>query len=467
MATQLLLQNTRKTWANLFANELTLDTLLKMKAGSIADFTGCEVIGLNTGPTAENTRMVYVNKGGTNDPQIADGTILYPYFTINYALSQITDNSDTKKYAIMLGPGLYEENIVLKPNVSIVGPDPLDVTIKGNISLSSDWIGGSPSCMLFGISFDSTGLIDLNYFALSIDTATVVFQNCLIGCPINALGKTTGNLTVFRACVLLGNITIVGGFPQLTLNFGANISVSIQDDVLRPVFGFLIGFSGFAALSVLNVVGGAGIELSLINSLFSSETFDGSGVLIHASSNSLCTVGSLSVLNSATIDRLNDANGLAYTPNAPGDWPTVPTTCQQALDYLSGGMQSVAFTPTSNALVGITSIDSMSGQYIAINGQLSVNFVIKLTLPLIPSGICSFQMSLPITMTVPADRFSVTGCFNASCNDGFDNLSGSDMSFGSIQSIIGDGTQCLVRFELGAGATSTSVVLMGQYSYRL
>jgi len=72
--------------------------------------------------TVDENQLIYVSVSGT-DISGADGTDGKPYKTIKYAMSQITDNSITKGYTILVKPGTFNEvnPIQMKPFVSVKG----------------------------------------------------------------------------------------------------------------------------------------------------------------------------------------------------------------------------------------------------------------------------------------------------------------------------------------------------------
>lgn len=434
--------------------------------GSIADFTDATVIGLHFTPGISNTRQVYVSKGG-NDVT-GDGSILNPFLTIGVAMSAIADASLTKKYDIMIAPGTYSENIILKPNVNLVSSNPLSVYLTGTIGVDISWADGQPNtALLMCMNIDAAATLLLDYETFGITQSIVAFQSCIISCPVDVYGHTANNITVFRGCVMLANCFLVSGFPQLTGCFSAGANIALQSAVARPMQCFLLAFNNFGQLFVTTPVGADVINVTMENAPMTAITLDGAGVSVSASSNSLPERSAISIVNGASLTRFNDVYGIKYTANAPGSWPVIPSTCQEGLDYLIDGQQSSTYVPVTSNLIGITSVDEIGAQYLYVGaGGIIVDYYIKATLPVIPSGICSLEMTIPIIKVASATRYQITGTCQISCNDGFDNLSISDQEFGSIQSIIGSNDKLLMRFSLGAGASSSSIVIMGQFAYR-
>lgn len=65
------------------------------------------------------TNLIYVAPNGTDT--VGKGTATDPYATIEYALEQIIDASISNPYTISMAPGVYTEDLILKPNISING----------------------------------------------------------------------------------------------------------------------------------------------------------------------------------------------------------------------------------------------------------------------------------------------------------------------------------------------------------
>lgn len=100
--------------------------------------------------------VVYVSEQG-NDTAIADGTSIKPYRTITYALSKITDNSSTNRYAVYVMPGgTYNENnpLIMKDYVNVVS---LGFSEATNISATNDdyLVSGADESELIGFTLRS------------------------------------------------------------------------------------------------------------------------------------------------------------------------------------------------------------------------------------------------------------------------------------------------------------------------
>lgn len=111
------------------------------------------------------------------------------FSTITAALNSITDASMDKPYQIHLGPGVYQEQVLCKSWVSIIGPYPAPgmatitysatvptetvsiVTAASNASIAHLTInatGGIDSKFLYGVSVDGTDGFDISYCQINL-----------------------------------------------------------------------------------------------------------------------------------------------------------------------------------------------------------------------------------------------------------------------------------------------------------
>jgi len=117
--------------------------------------------------------FVYRYVSSTNGVDaVGNGSILKPYATISYALSQITDATVTKQYFLVCYGIFTETNLALKPFISLEG-NGSKLSVSGTLSQSSDWASLS------------NGYIVFNNFEIAI--ASVTFQ----------IASTTGGKVIF------------------------------------------------------------------------------------------------------------------------------------------------------------------------------------------------------------------------------------------------------------------------------
>lgn len=313
-------------------------------------------------PTA--TRIVYVNKAG--DDSTADGSECFPFLTVTAAMASITDaiapfpdpNNLTKRYAISIGPGQYIEDLIhLKANVQLVGTSALLTRLQIPFDIDD------PSWFDSNFSADPrSGFVDLSLLSGPLDfnfqTANSV-SGRLFFVDVNI--SPTPTFTALSTAVNQVNIRdslLSNGYIQNGINMsmfgswvsGGNIVINSQsttDTQVNLVGGGINGNliinvqSGHIAIDPLNLT-----SFAITENLF--NPFPNSGALIvngvnnvitnvRATSDSIPIRQRVTLVGSGTnLIRVDDAFGVAYTPNNIADWSGIsPITVQGALDRIA------------------------------------------------------------------------------------------------------------------------------------
>jgi hypothetical protein len=255
---------------------------------------------LNSSPE----QNVYVSNDG-ND-LTGNGTIAFPYQTIEYALTQITDSSQAKPYTIKVVTGQYfETNLLLKPYVSLDGGNS-QVQVSGSIALDSSYTaGGNLRIYDFGI-LDVISGIALDFDTLNSAQSIIFMQNCrtFFNTGIEISGST--NFTYFISDDLIGF--------ELTLNNVASIlqnqilgNVTITKDNTFPSYGVQLKSSTVNGLLTVNQ-NSTGIE---------SLVIDTANCFVDGDSNFTCATGTATLNWNSQGDRLQtinlDGTGLLFT----------------------------------------------------------------------------------------------------------------------------------------------------------
>lgn len=301
------------------------------------------------------SRIVYVNKAG--DDLTGDGSQCEPFLTIGKALMSITDASPTNRYEINIGPGIYVEPAIhIKANVQLVGVSSLLTQINSQVSIADPtWTGAGDNragcvnlSLLQGFSADFAVLssqegklffenIDfgssVNFTAFS-DLNQVIIQNSLLrqgytqrGIDMTLFGSfiSGGDIRIFTKPNASTRVHLVGGGITGDTNNSSNILVgSVLGDA--PITSFeLISF------------GIAGVNNGTSGNLSVTNNNTGFPIVIEATVDSIPIRSKVLSFGTVptTLRRLNDANGLAYSPGNPGDWTVQPTTVQEALDRIA------------------------------------------------------------------------------------------------------------------------------------
>lgn len=157
----------------------------------------------------------FVAKNG-NDTT-GDGTLGKPYASISKALTDITDATPTKRYAIMVSPGNYTEAaIALKANVFVVGSSMRAVRITGAVSLASDFTGSADHRSGFS-NVTLLSAVDLNWTTVTSAAGKIYCDKTLFSASVTMYGYNNAIAQAqFDSCQFFGLFTISG------INVGAH-----------------------------------------------------------------------------------------------------------------------------------------------------------------------------------------------------------------------------------------------------
>jgi len=308
---------------------------------------------------------VYVSNDG-ND-LTGNGTIAFPYQTIEYALTQITDSSQTKPYTIKIVTGQYfETNLLLKPYVSLDGGNS-QVQVSGSIALDSSYsAGGNLRIYDFGI-LDVISGIALDFDTLNSPQSIIFMQNCrtFSNTGIEISGST--NFSFFISDDLIGF--------ELTLNNTASIlqnqslgNVTITKDNTFPSYGVQLKSSTVNGLFTVNQ-NSTGIE---------SLVIDTANCLVDSDSNFTCATGTATLNWNSQGDRLASLNldgaGLLFITDSLSSIPNLTNGAIYNLRNLSNGLLA-NYTPANYT----PSDDSINGHLVGIDTEMGINATMQIT----------------------------------------------------------------------------------------
>jgi hypothetical protein len=283
-----------------------------------------------------NSQTVYVNKGG-NDIT-GDGTINNPYATILKAMTTILDASPTKRYAIIVGPGNYGENLSLKANVMIIGEDRVVV----RIGTSGSFINiNDPTWSVIGDNRSGFDNVTLIASTLTFDfTAQSSVQGKLYFYSINC--NNTPLFTAYNDInqVFIQNCVLFAGYTQTGINMLlANTSfingglITVNSSTLTNTSVQAAGGSTDGSLTA-TYTSGTAIDISLLGFTILGTLSAAGSCNVIAAANSIPIVTNLT--GGASLAFINNAHALGYTPANSTNWHLpVPTTVQEALDQLA------------------------------------------------------------------------------------------------------------------------------------
>jgi len=464
MSLSLLTEPNFKTWADLYAHALFLNGSLVMTPDSIVDLqqtnidvTGASITGLF--PASAANQAIFVSKAGSDTD--GDGSFLYPFKTIPHAIGSITDAADNKRYTVLVSAGTYTEDFALKPFISIMGGNLVSCIIQCNITLA-DWAGSGGICSLQNMQIFDTSSITLGYVAANVVQGIVALNNCVCLCPVSAV-LTDQSLFVVRSSTLAQEVNLTGGQHQIVNStcFSAvrlhGADVACQSIILGTTMsGGLIATLDAAAFAPY---------VQCINSFAASYVLNGAGVQGLADAASLPSQSNISLLNTATLLRISDSYALSFSPAVPSDWIVSPAEVSSAIDALASYTSSGQFASTASALVNVTSVGTAAIRWTKNKSVVNCQLFMMATLPSVPQTNCRISFSLPVAPAAPfAAATDLSGVVSVACDDGFGNPSGAQGTFTWVQASVGSSLGTL-RFDVGAGASSSLLMITGSFSY--
>lgn len=283
-------------------------------------------------------QTAYVNKGG-NDTT-GNGSFGQPYLTVGKAISSITDASPTKRYGILVGPGDYNENLVIKANMFFIGTaGPIATRITGstiNINDTTWNVAAADNRSGFqDISVNPVATWDFSAQA-SNDSGKLYFWNI----RNSGAWTTTANSNVTQLIIqdseIFGSLTFNGCNSLIdgTSFQGANLVVNSASTAGQgPAIMTLSGGNTGGNLTATWTSNGT-VTMNLYGIAISSTTIltaSGASCTVFAASDSLPIPANRSFTSSAVLTRLNDnfAGGLlSATTNISVASATAPSAGQ-------------------------------------------------------------------------------------------------------------------------------------------
>jgi hypothetical protein len=290
------------------------------------------------------TLEVHVDKSGSDVS--GTGTLDNPFLTIQAALASITDASTTKRYAITVGTGRFDEvgTILIKPWVWFVGIQrtATRVTATG-VALSTAFTSGNFRAGFKDILFSGSVNVVLDLQALGGSGSTVIeCQTLYVNNQFIFKGRTSADFVEMWDSQILGigttNAIELWSLSGLIHNtyIGADLFVSDAGGTENLYLG----------VSECDLVAGVTVEQTLTGNIFqfaiTSSTSQAGYLTFDAVSAADFTFDAISIPNTRTIDsnvvisRLTPAWGVAYAPSSPSAWQSpAPDNVQSALDALA------------------------------------------------------------------------------------------------------------------------------------
>src|SRR5579872_1876688 len=309
-------------------------------------------LNLKAGPPPAATQTVYVSKAG-NDTT-GDGRFLSPFLTIQRAMTEISDASQTKIYSVQVGPGIYNDNFAFKPWVSVVGVASSSayegVTQIGSgavISFDASWSGSVYDVAWFAhLTFNNTPSFDIP----NVD-AQLTFFTCEFNNGVSFVAHHSGNVNnmTLDNCVSYGNVSVtdcqylylVGG----TVIYGSGSVTVTSTPAVAPTQttllaqGGSIGTEGSPALSFVSQASSGGAVGDMQGcSVTGSLSLSGAMCSYTATADGIPSTRTYSsgATELANLHYYTASGAIAYVPSVLADWSGLaPVSVQHALDRLA------------------------------------------------------------------------------------------------------------------------------------
>lgn len=297
-----------------------------------------------------NPQEIFVDANVGSDID-GDGSSIRPYQTIQHAVTFCTD--PTKIYTLVLACANYTgADATIPGNVNIEGNG---ASIQFNLTLGSVGLVGSQIQPFYVTCGFQEFTFDLSPFSIALPT----FDNCGIGKLIRTDTSVGAYLIRFSdgSCAnfsIKGNVAFdnalfvglgtvetggVGFFKNTIIGISIDLEANSQAVLLSDVF--------VAPGGVLNA-----LDPSVIINIDSTSASGFGGTIV----------------GTTNINYLDNAESIKYTPTTPANWPTVPDTVQEGLDYLRSSGIIVSGTGTGSAQ-RCGNNNNASGNYSTTLGQ--------------------------------------------------------------------------------------------------
>lgn len=339
--------------------------------------------------TVTNTQIARRYIDFTNGSNSNDGSAQFPWKTLAFAYSSITDASPTNPYVFYLNGGTGDTDsgtISAKPSISLDSDYPIIIAAAFTIS------GGVTGdiCAFRNITFNSTFTWTRN------DTTafTPLFTRCVFNGAVAVRQSGAGVLNVFfYYCTNTASINLLaigGGINIFSQRLSSSLVIEDGTTLARII--------GCTLTSSLTVNGNCVVSMSgnLLNGATFTSTTTGSGTPTFITDSSSIPA---SISGSFNSTYTSNANHTKYTPTTSSDWSSIPTLVLSALDGLasSGVFKSQSANKTlvsPNGSSGLPSFRSLVAADLPVgtaNGVAGLDSGGKVPVAQLPSSLMEYQ----------------------------------------------------------------------------
>jgi len=284
----------------------------------------------NLGSEFENT--IYVAKNGADEADVPLGTMDNPFLTVEAAIDSIGDASESKKYIVVVQPGVYEEDISFKPWINIVGLGKDVTKIGSSGGIHTAWFSEGGQVTIKDVDLHSNNLV-ATHPENAPGSAHLNLRN------VNLNDLTVKFLGAGEDGVQIRNNTIVSGTTEMRSAWLRTSDSEFGNVVLNSdgsQHAHSNGHDCFAhirssIINNLNVSGNTLIEY------YNSKTngsilVDGTDAIAQIDATSLSLLESdISTSNGGSLEKTTGAYGIKYDNSTSG---LSATDVQEAIDEL-------------------------------------------------------------------------------------------------------------------------------------
>ena len=280
------------------------------------------------------TLRVYVD-GSRVDVYTEDGTVTKPFKTVQAAIDDVTDADSTKPYVVHINPGIYEEDLVFKPWVSLCGYVKESTRIHtasgdhtgtfptgGIMSLKNLHMGNATNGMIFNRTTGDSGL------------TSVWLDNVNVGnLTFNFIGGGVDYAQCRNDCIIDGNLNSHSAqFTAYNTSFAGSLYI---DDVGVE---HLDGYGKASSCTFKDCVGGTLFASgNTTTELFNNFSWGGLNVdgatceVVYDVQSAPNSPFQLNTFNGGTYTRSDNAFSMSYDNTSSG---MTAETVQDAVDEL-------------------------------------------------------------------------------------------------------------------------------------
>jgi len=273
------------------------------------------------------------------------------YSTIGEALDSITDASNTKRYLVYVAPGIYNEQVSMKPHVDIEGAGELltKITYTGSSMPSNGTVSGSDFCELRFLTVENTGGNDYavaisnsssslrithvtaiasgaanTAYGISNVSATPVIKHVIVSVTgtyscTGIYNSTSDPFEIVDATVNVSGENVVNGIYSRSSSVG-----TIRDTTVNVSGGVAnYAINNQSALTLVNVIAGArGIPGNSTTGIYNSDLITMTDVIVEVSGGEdgkgISNTGPSMTMTNVTAGVINatDTNYGVYTSGA-------------------------------------------------------------------------------------------------------------------------------------------------------